>query len=435
MEPNTYSQFHYQEANRVDAELAAMAERAERIFQDLPPQYRDAFFQLVLYPVKASAAVSQLYMTTARNRLYASQGRAETNTVAEQAEALFTLDAQLSEQFHTINGGKWNHMMSQPHIGYTHWNNPPANTLPALARYQPHGEADMGVAIENSPDFWPATGNLALPEFSPYGEASHTIEIFNRGTLPFDFAVTASAPWIRVSHTEGTVQQHTVSLAVSIDWEKAPVGRHQENVAIKGTGWGSAKVQVNTFKPDADIEQKVRGFVETDGYLAIEAANFSRQRNSKGAAWEEIPLHGRTRSSISVFPVSDRVFEDPRQAPYVEYDLTLFTSSEVRIQGLFAPSLNFQPDRGLRYAIALGEAEPQVVDILADPSKSAWETAVKDGVRISESVHQVKQPGRHKLRIYAMDPGVTLQKILIDTGGLKPSYLGPPQSQFVEAQP
>ena len=433
--PDTYSLLHYREAERVYAELADMVVRAKEIQQQLPPSQRDAFFQLVLYPVEASATVSQLYMTAARNRLYASQGRADTNEFAEMAQSLFAQDEELSTQYHRINDGKWNHMMSQPHIGYTHWNNPPANTLPALAGYQPHNQADMGVAVEGSAEFWPATGQLVLPEFSPYGELHHSVEVFNRGTRPFDFSAVATAPWIQLSKSEGTVSQSTQPLQVSIDWKKAPVGRHQEIVNIKGTGWGSAQVRVNTFKPEVEIAHNARGFVEASGYISIEAANFQRKRDLGGSHWAEIPLHGRTHSSISIFPVSDRVFENPQQAPYVEYDLTLFTPGEVRIQGLFAPSLNFQPGRGLRYAIALDDEKPQVVDILADLSSNAWATAVKDGVRKSESVHRVKQAGQHRLRIYAVDPGVTLQKILIDTGGLKPSYLGPPQSQFVETKP
>ncbi|WP_105103060.1 glycosyl hydrolase 115 family protein [Microbulbifer pacificus] len=433
LDADTYSLAHYGEAERINTELSALVTRAEKIAQALPSRYRDAFFQLVLHPVKATAAVTQLQLATAKNRLYARQGRAETDEVAQQAKAWFALDAELTRQYHRVNGGKWNHMMSQPHIGYTHWNNPPANTLPALAHYQPHAEADMGVAVTGSERFWPASGGLALPEFSPFGPAEHSIDIFNRGTRAFDFAVTTSAPWIRVDAEEGTVEQHTHSLGVSIDWDNAPQGKQTGFVDIRGTGWGSARVAVSAFKPDKKSRAQVRGFVESEGVISIEAANFSRKRDTAGAAWEEIPLHGRTGSSISVFPVRDQVYTRPQEAPYVEYDLTLFSTGDIRVQGLFAPSLNFQPGRGLRYAIAFDDGQPQVVDVLADLSDSAWETAVKNGVRVSISTHKVTEPGHHRLRIYAVDPGVTLQKVLIDTGGLQPSYLGPPQSQFMEA--
>jgi len=61
-------------------------------------------------------------------------------------------------------------------------------------------------------------------------------------------------------------------------------------------------------------------------------------------------------------------------------------------------------------------------------SDAAWEESVRTDSRRSSSVHKVSKPGLYKLRIYMVDPAVTLQKLIIDTGGLKPSYLGPQQS-------
>ncbi|WP_295803403.1 glycosyl hydrolase 115 family protein [uncultured Microbulbifer sp.] len=431
VDADTYSQLNYREAETVEAELRAMVTQAETIYSKLDERYRDAFFQLVLHPVRASAIVSRLHLATGKNRLYGAQGRASTNAEANKVAALFREDAELAAEYHQLNGGKWNHFMSQPHIGYTHWNNPPANTLPATVRYTPHGEADMGVAVEGSAEFWPATGNLALPEFSPYGAATHYIELFNRGSKPFDFTAQPSADWIQLSASEGSVAQST-RLQVSIDWPRAPAGRSTESIFIRGTGWGGATIALDTFKPDAKAAAMVQGFVEAQGVVAIEAASFSRKQNRDGAAWEEIPLHGRSHSSISVFPVSDRVYRKPEQAPYVEYDLTLFTTGEISIQGIFAPSLNFQPGRGLRYAIALDDEKPKVVNILAGETHQSWAQAVSDGVRVATSSHQVSRPGPHTLRIYAVDPGVTMQKLIVDTGGLRHSFLGPPQSTYIQ---
>jgi hypothetical protein len=46
------------------------------------------------------------------------------------------------------------------------------------------------------------------------------------------------------------------------------------------------------------------------------------------------------------------------------------------------------------------------------------------------SVHEIAAAGVHTLKIYMVDAGVVLDKIVIDTGGLKPSYLGPPETQL-----
>lgn len=433
MGPETYSQLNYREADRISEELAQLLEKAQALYEEIPESHRDAFFQLVLHPVQAVHIIHELYNATAKNRLYAQQGRANSREYAEQAREFFAANAALNERYHSINNGKWNHMMRQTRIGYTHWNHPPADTMPLLYDYQPHAEADMGVAIEGNATAWPVPqAPMRLPEFSPYGPGSHYIDVYNRGSKPFAFTATPSHEWIRVSNTAGTIEVGE-RLHVSIDWTKAPVGRHRGHVFIEGTGWGGARVQVHSFQPDARTRRQVKGFVEADGHIAIEAASYSDHGPSnKGSAtetrWEEIPLHGRTHSSISLFPVSDTSHTQLEKAPWVEYELYLFSEGEATVEALFAPSLNFAPDRGLRYAIALGDEKPQVVDILGDLSDSAWEKAVSDGVRKASSRHRI-QPGRHKLRIYGVDPGVTLQKLVIDTGGLRDSYLGPPQSQ------
>jgi hypothetical protein len=82
----------------------------------------------------------------------------------------------------------------------------------------------------------------------------------------------------------------------------------------------------------------------------------------------------------------------------------------------------------LRYAVSFDEQPPQVIDALADNSLKAWETAVKDSVRKTESVHTVPAAGYHTLKFCMVDSGLALQKLVVDMGGVKPSYLGPPES-------
>lgn len=425
---DTYSLLNYREAERIDQELEDMVQRAERIYEQLPEAKQAAFYQLVLYPVKASASITRMYIAQARNHLYASQGRANTNLYGQLARDLFAQDAALENYFHTeLSGGKWNHMMSQTRIGYTHWNNPPENVAPVVHNYLPHSAADMGVAIEGQTTAWPEPANYALPAFSPYGVQTRQIEVYNRGTTPFEFSAQASDPWIKVSSAKGQLESQ-VPINVSIDWSRAPEGEAQGHVFVEGTGWGGARVEVKTFKPEAKIARQIQGFVEANGYISMDAASFTDRKTEGGHEWRVIENHGRTGDSISSFPISDESFEDPTQGPYVEYEVFFFSTGEFKVHSLFAPSLNLVPGRGLRYGIAFDDAKPKVVDILADQSSQAWEQAVSDGVRRSTSTHIIKKPGLHKLRIYRVDPAVTLQKIIIDTGGLKPSYLGPPES-------
>ena len=56
------------------ADYNALLERADRLSKSLPANARDAFYELVLHPIQASATVNDLYVTVAKNRLFAQQG-------------------------------------------------------------------------------------------------------------------------------------------------------------------------------------------------------------------------------------------------------------------------------------------------------------------------------------------------------------------------
>ncbi|WP_111642556.1 glycosyl hydrolase 115 family protein [Marinimicrobium alkaliphilum] len=425
---DTYSVHNYREAERIYAELADMVERADALYERIPERYRDTYEQLVRHKVRATANTTKMYIDQARNHLYAAQGRRYANEYGDKVRAAFEFDAYLEERYHALNDGKWDGMMLETRIGYNHWNRPVANVRPVIHDYQPHAEPDMGVAVEGMARAWPVPGPLALQTFTPFGQKERRITVYNRGTAPFDFTAEASDPWINISASEGEIERDQV-IEVSIDWRKAPTGKAEGSVFIQGTGWGGATVAVHTDKPEASLLSLVEGAIEADGYVSLDAGMFDRQVEKGGYRFDVITHHGRTGSSISAYPISDESTTDLSQAPYVEYDVYFFSTGEFTIHSHFAPSLNFVPGRGIRYGIGFAGEKPQVVDFLDDLSERAWEISVLDNIRTATSTHTIDEPGLHRLRFYRVDPGATLQNIVIDTGGLKPTYLGPPPSR------
>lgn len=99
-----------------------------------------------------------MYDASAFNRLYATQGRASANDVAERVRTLFRGEAELTRRYHEdVAGGKCHHMLSQQHLGYTFRNQPPRNAMPAVIEIQTTKVAEMG---ERMPDSV-ATGTAA----------------------------------------------------------------------------------------------------------------------------------------------------------------------------------------------------------------------------------------------------------------------------------
>jgi hypothetical protein len=429
LDPGTYSLVNYHEAETVVADFQKIVARAEKIYEDLPPNQRDAFFELVLYPTKASAIVTQLYVTAGWNRFFASQGRSSANDLAAQTRSLFQADADLADAYnHKLANGKWVHMMDQTHIGYTSWNEPKSNVMPEVTEIEVPVAAKIGVAVESSTSAWPnATGDLPqLPPFDVFNRQQRYIDVFNHGNTPFSFSATVSVPWILLSTSRGTINKEE-RLWVSVDWKKAPQDRATGAVKISGAG-EDVIVKVTAVNPRVSAHNLVNGFIEAEGYVSMEAAHFTRRTGAGMVRWEKIEDYGRTLSSMTVVPDTAGSILPPQPSPCLEYQMYLFSSGIAHVEVTTAPTLNFAPGRGLRYAISMDDEPLQVIDILAHNSRKDWEASVKDSAHKTDSIHNIASPGHHTLRFCMVDPAIALQKIVVDMGGVKPSYLGPPES-------
>jgi hypothetical protein len=421
LEPETYSLTHNREAETVVAEYNALEEKARRIYDDMPAEYRDAYYQLVMHPVEACANLNDLYVTVAKNRLYAAQGRARTNELAEKARAQFEKDAEISHYYNKVMaGGKWNHMMDQTHIGYTYWQQPEKNSIPELTEIEIPAAAEMGVSIEGSDTWWPMEqGDAVLPEFDPYGGQAYYIEIFNRGMAPFDYTAAAGESWLNISADKGSIEKDA-RLWVRVDWQNAPAGTHRVPITVTGPGGARVIVYADVKNP----EEKVTGFVESNGYLSMEAAHYSRAVDESPVSWQTIPNLGRTLSSVMPVPVTAESKTPGGGSPRLEYDVHLFGSGDVNVRVYVSPTLNFHNNQGLRYAVSIDDAEPQIVNIHIDTSHPFWQETVRNNVNTTVSEHAVSAPGAHVLKFWMVDPGVVLQKITVETKDIPPSYLG-----------
>ncbi len=430
LSPDTWSLTDHHEAERVMAGWNALAGQAQRIGAALGPDHRDAYYQLVEYPVLASANLNALYVAVARNRLYALQGRASANAWAAEAERLFARDAELARVYEQdIAGGKWIHMMAQPRIGYTHWQQPERNVLPALSRVDVPARGVMGVAVEGDARGWPQLADRArLPALDPVGATTRELEVFNRGTAPFTFEARPAQPWLRVSPMRGEVADAT-RLRVEVDWNALPADAREGGLSLRGSDGTEVQVDVPVERVDA---KRARGFVESGGIVAIEAGHAARRVEGDGVRWVEIPNLGRTLSALVALPATARDSSPGGEGPHLEYPVWLREDGAVEVRVTVSPTLDFRGGDGLRFAVSLGDEAPQVVAIRLDPTPGhadfpAWSKAVADSVHVVASRH----PGRvgaQTLKLWRIDPGVAFQRIEIVRDGARAGSLGPPES-------
>src|SRR5690606_35331255 len=141
----------------------------------------------------------------------------------------------------------------------------------------------------------------------------------------------------------------------------------------------------------------------------------------------------RTGNGMTPFPVTAGRRTPGGDGPRLEYTVTLFTAGEVRVTAYLSPRNNVFATDGLAYAISIDDAEPQIVNITkatgADDTamNRQWQQNTSDYINVTRTVHTVGTPGVHTLKFWMVDPTVVVQLLMVDTGGLLDSYLGPPE--------
>ena len=427
IDASTFSLTNYDEADRVEEEWKTLADRVDKLAVELPENERASYFELIQYPVDACANLTEMYITAARNGADARMGNPRANAEADQVRAMFARDAQLSDEYnHGIEDGKWDHMMDQTHIGYTFWNEPPVNAMPAVSWIQVPEAGSLGVEAEDA-TVDRTGGRFAFSLGSIDFLSTRNLVLFDRGKSPVNFTIEASVPWIVVSKASGTVDEKRQKIMLSLDWSKMPTDSRSADgsVVIRSGDQQVAVYKLNEHRMNLMPEMR-SGFVENDGYVAIEAAHTSTNTQDGAMHWEELPGYGETRSAMTVFPVTAESNTNSKAS--LAYTMYLYDSGDFQFQATLAPTLGFVPGRGLRFAVSVDDGPRTIVDELEHSTQQDWEKAVSDGVRRVTVPLTIAKPGYHTLKIWAVDPGVVVERIVVSHGALRPSYLGPPES-------
>ena len=419
LDQKTYSLSRHSEFDRVVEDYDRLYNRAKTLSKELPAAYQDAYYQLVLHPVEASSNLYKLYLATAKNHAYAAINRISANEEAVKARQFYARDAEISRYYNdTLAGGKWKHLMDQTHIGYTYWQQPDSNKIPELKTVQPLSKATMGISIAAAGD--------TLPEFNAYSNRKHYIDIYNKGNAPFEYRISASQPWLKLSSGSGKVDSET-RVWVNVDWSKAPSSDQVIPIKIRSGKQGfTVYAAVKHYTPDT------KGFIPENGVVAIEAANYSNAKSGTSASWKVLPGHGRTAAGVTPFPVTAKAAAPgTADSPVLEYLIHTNTAGRVKVATYLSPTLNFQNNKSLVYAVSIDDEKPKFININPENAGRNWDTNVAENINIQTSIHELKKAGTHTLKIWMVDPGIVLQRLVVSPEHyIEETYLGPPASAF-----
>lgn len=315
LDRNTYN-LETGEWKKVSDEYLKLEAEALRQYLRLKPEYRDAYKQLILFPVQAMANIYEMYYSQAMNHKLYAENNPKANEWADNVERTFKRDAELSYDYNNVMAnGKWKGMMIQKKIGYTTWDDRfRADILPEVFR------------IEN-----PATA----------------------------------------------------------------VGNYV--------------------------------FTPSNGYVAMEAEHYYSLKDAENAKWTVIPYMGRTLSGMAVMPYSQ-----PVNSASVSYKMKLPDDvDKVIVHVVVKSTLAFINLEGHRYKVGFNGGEEQVVNFNSDLNEKPeniysifFPTVAR---RVVEKMVELNLPASadnmYELILTPLDPGIVFEKIVVDFGGYKNSYL------------
>ena len=195
-----------------------------------------------------------------------------------------------------------------------------------------------------------------------------------------------------------------------------------DQIHIGYTSWNNPQKQIMPKVIRVPEKEKTYTFQEIDGYVAMEAEHFTRAIAEGETSWSIIPDFGKTLSGVTTIPVT----KTPEKM-YLEYDIEMKKTGKVRVELLLAPTLNFNDNKGLSYAISFDGEKEQIINFNGHykGGLGKWQA---NPIIESRSIHQLDKKGKHTLRIRPLNPGIVIEKIMIHAGGLKTSYLGAPET-------
>ncbi len=431
-----YNHFAYgDEAQRRLDRYAALMREVRALRSRLDPTQADAFYELVYYPVVGAAWLNQKFLYQDKSYLYARQNRASAAGYAARARLAYDSIALETTYFNQqLAGGKWQGMMDY------HPRNLPVFAAPTAPVFHLDTTQVWGVA----PEGWPAPDSanparLRLPVFEPWGPASQFIDVFLSRRQAVRWRAKTSASWLVLSARQGTLAtapgQQQQRLAVHIDWQQLPTrGAATGYVTFTGAG-KTFRVAVRAQPASSPEVQAYTGFIETQGYVSIPADGHTRLTGTPARQWGTIEAPGRPGQALQAQPLQAEPLPTTAPAATAAYDFYTLTEAAPVVTVITLPT--HEPTRALRqrYGVAIDDGPVQVLDIMTQGRSKEW----KQNVLSNTARRQVKlaslRPGRHTLKLTVIDPGVVLDRFLIDLGGQRPAYSSIPATRKTAGYP
>ncbi len=386
------------------AEWRALSAHAAELGTRIPEPLRNAYFELVSYPICGAAMINEYQLLARRSMVRATAGdsigaMADANRVKLMFDSLNEWTRRYNED---ILDGKWQQFFNwQPY----HWFRSEKIEQP-VATPKLIAQAKNGL----QPRFLSVEKTLSNEGESIKSDVDTEIPVWIEALTPIrNFSKEAKDnEFCRVK----TDNDSFVASATPINnvWHAPYVGPMWSRVGTIHIKKGDNRIRITDLKADARIDQIFLGLYPPFVKEPRRRIPASLYQNKQGGIQRVEGLGYTDGILVQPFDTPSYQKENIEAAPYVEYEIDL-QAGDATIEIRTLPTLHVYDGRDIRYAVQLGDAAPKVFSIHANDFTAEWRWNVLRGYA-SRSL-PITATGHQRLRIYLLDPGVVLQDILI----------------------
>jgi hypothetical protein len=252
-------------------------------------------------------------------------------------------------------------------------------------------------------------------------------DLISGSEIPYRYRICSDCSWLMFSSTEGEVKKRE---RITLTVNKALLSEKVTGTfRVEGIDIGCAHVTVEAAPLDAP-----KGlFIESDGYICMEAEHFSEKKDIPGGGFKVLSPYGRSGSAIKAFPVTKDFYRDKKR-PSVTYRFLATEDGEYEVTFYLAPTtpVTFKPEQYLGYSV--NGSRTRIVSCVRNPEiqfffSPQWREEARDNVKkVTDRVKLVN--GENKLEFFGCSPGIVLERIVLIKKGIEipESYLGPRES-------
>lgn len=395
--------------------------------------YSSAFYQLVYYPVVAASQMNKKFLYHDKAYIYSKQNRISSYDYAAMAtEAYNRIKNETDYYNNELQNGKWKGMMNMKPRDL------PVFNLPALPTFNIEKNTGWNISPEGVDTNHVHSYNL--PAFMEGVAQRYFIDVFLTDSSSVKWTATPSGNWINLSLKGGVLEpvrnKNQARIWVNIDWRKCPQEKQlRGTITFKG-GSKEYTVSISAIRPINKLNGYT-GFVETNGYVSILAQHYTTCNNRSTGNWQIVDGLGYTGKSMmnSIVPAVSRVVDTTtlkQRGSFMSFDFYSFTDTIPALILYALPTHPFNKSFSMRCGLSVDDGPVQIIDFKSNSiaRTEEWKQNVLRNNAVRKVMYNRLTPGKHTLKIFAIDPGFILDRMLIDLGSLKQAYSVIPETKL-----